>query len=57
MNKEITINIKNCSRCGENHNDLVFKALTIPFEAKDGGWTYWAKCPINGEPILMKIIE
>ncbi len=49
-----TLSIKRCARCHKNHNSLNFTMLTFSFE-DDLGYTHWAKCPTNGEPILMKV--
>ena len=45
------VTIGNCARCGGQHPHLEFSKLTRPMEGK---WCYWAACPANGEPILMK---
>lgn len=47
--KEIT----NCARCNQTHKDLWFKKFTRPFE----DYLYFALCPTNQEPILMKIVQ
>ncbi len=49
------LNIKNCARCKDNHNQLFFKKFTI--NEDNLGYSHFAFCPTNGEPILMKIIE
>jgi len=43
-------NLKNCARCGENHGMLTAK----PFKKAIDDYTYWAKCPTSGDPILIK---
>lgn len=52
----VTTTIRNCARCNKDHRDLLFTALTYPIEDTDGTlWSFWAKCPTNGEPILLKL--
>jgi hypothetical protein len=48
--------LKNCARCGENHDQpIVFQPLTqcVLNDAEDVIYTHWAPCPTNGEPILL----
>lgn len=45
--------VGNCARCGQNHSKLLFKELT---QAADE-WQWWAACPTNGEPIMLKVDE
>lgn len=52
-NTEFTTNINNCARCGENHTNLLFKKFTNDCN----GFTHFAICPTNQEPILLKIVE
>lgn len=47
--------IENCARCHGIHDSVEFKQLTNPTE--DNGYTHWASCPSNGEPILMKFVK
>jgi len=39
--------IRNCARCGKNHNSLIFS----PLDNHDR-YTHFAICPISGQPIL-----
>lgn len=56
MPEIVTVDIINCSRCGEDHSDLTFKKLTCPIIVSEGErWTHWASCPSTREPIIMKI--
>lgn len=41
--------IRNCARCGGNHEDLLFWKLRAPCLE----YQYWCPCPDNGEPILL----
>jgi hypothetical protein len=41
-----------CARCQKDHAALWFRAFTVPPD----GYTHFANCPTNGEPILMAII-
>jgi hypothetical protein len=47
----ITVDIKSCARCGQNHDKLIFKLLTQPQKE----WTHWVLCPVSAEPIMLKI--
>jgi hypothetical protein len=50
---EVTIDIIGCARChGPGHEGLVFKRLTYP--CRD--LTFWAPCPTNGEPIMLRAV-
>lgn len=58
--KTVTIpKLIRCARCGHTHEKLTFVPLTRPveFPGTVGGamFTYWAACPTNGEPIVMKV--
>jgi hypothetical protein len=54
--KPFTCSIRGCARChGDGHEDVLWVPLTFPIEDSDGTlWTYWAPCPTNGQPILMR---
>lgn len=49
--KKITVNVYDCSRCGDNHFKLEFKGLTTPIE----DYQWFAMCPKLNEVLLMKI--
>ena len=56
--RQMTMDVNGCPRCGNNHKDVVFLKLTRPIEDSDGTqWTYFALCPSKTEPILLKIID
>ena len=56
MKTETVERIINCSRCGKNHTNVVFKKFRRKVQSgKD--WTHWAPCRNTGEPILMRILE
>lgn len=55
--KKLKMNIRKCARCGEDHDNLVFFALTRPFETTTLNYRYWAPCPTNGQPILCAVYE
>jgi hypothetical protein len=49
--------VRGCARCGGDHDNVVWKALTRPIVDNDAvvgviTWTHWCPCPTNGEPIL-----
>lgn len=51
------VSIQYCARCGQDHDGLEFQLLTHPMNDSDGIRNYWAPCPTNGEPILMRILQ
>jgi hypothetical protein len=53
--KVIISSIKNCARCGGNHEDLVFNKLRRPTQTPEK-WSHWASCPKTKEPILLRVI-
>lgn len=58
MSDAKTITLKECARCGQTHEELVFKQFQYPIQDSDGTtWGWWALCPETGEPILMKLEE
>lgn len=48
--------VRNCARCGGDHNEIQWEKLERPIldEADGIEWTHWAPCPKNGQPILMR---
>jgi hypothetical protein len=53
MKAEITVDVKQCARCGKDHEKVVFKKLTQPGPRH----SHWAPCPTNQEPIMMRVVE
>lgn len=61
--RAVHVNLVGCARCnnGVGHPGLTFQPLTYPVEIGVGGGpgerdlTHWAPCPVNGEPILMRV--
>lgn len=48
--------VRNCARCGGDHNELEWEELERPIEDNDGiEWTHWCPCPKNGQPILCRM--
>ncbi len=45
--------IRNCARCGGNHDLLFTEMKGEPIEAIEGDFTHWAMCPITRQPIVM----
>ena len=45
--------LKNCARCGNDHDDLVPEKLEKPVD----DYTHWCPCPTNGQPILWAQVE
>lgn len=46
----IVAELSNCSRCNESHKNITFSLMSNPVD----DFIYWAPCPANGHPILMK---
>lgn len=56
MGSLIVKKIISCARCGDDHLNVLFESLDHPFAPPEAGglaWTYWAPCPLNGQPILL----
>lgn len=53
----ITTDLQRCARCGNDHKELTFQPLDQPMEAEGLRFTHWAPCPVNAEPIMMRIQE
>lgn len=49
----LTTDIEGCARCGGEHNQLAF----TPFRRPMDEWTHWAMCPVNGEPIVLRMVK
>ncbi len=48
--------IVGCARCGGTHSDVDFRPMAQPFAPPEAGgleWTHFARCPVNGDPILL----
>lgn len=45
----VTVDIRECARCGECHQQITFIKLQRPCDEL----THWAECPVSGEPIMM----
>lgn len=50
---EFNVNLTGCARCGGDHSVLVFRRLARGQTGVEH-YTHWARCPTNGEPILMR---
>jgi hypothetical protein len=45
-----------CARCGSDHRGLWWEELVRPVLDREGvEWSWWAACPSNGQPILMRV--
>lgn len=49
----LLLDVRNCVRCGGDHDAVEVKPLTRPSEE----WGYWAMCPAVNEPIMMAVEE
>jgi len=52
-----TSDVRNCARCGGQHLQLEFRRFTRPFGVGREAFQWWAPCPTNGEPLLMRRVE
>jgi hypothetical protein len=48
----VNVDIKNCPRCGQDHEDVEFTRFG---DNPVAGFTHFGACPDNGEPILIKV--
>lgn len=56
MSKNLTpvnTTIRKCARCGEDHEDITFRAMSNPFDSE---YPYWALCPNGYGPILLSSV-
>lgn len=51
----ITIDINNCTRCGQNHANVRMKQFVKPIASGEMSFTHWAWCPVSKGPILVQI--
>ncbi len=47
----VSVNVKNCARCGQNHDAQLFSRLSNPQD--ENGW--WAFCPERREPVMANL--
>lgn len=57
IGRPLIARVRNCARCGGNHDGVEWKPLTRPIIDNDATvgrvvWSQWTPCPTNGEPIL-----
>lgn len=50
---EITVNVKSCQRCAQDHNLMQFARLSNAVD----DWNFYGFCPATAQPVLMKIAE
>lgn len=53
MERLMRVDVAGCARCGGEHKGLEFKRLDRPADE----WQWWAACPANGQPVMMKVVE
>lgn len=51
MCKEFVNSVRDCIRCGDPHENLVFRVLKKPHQL----WTHKARCPNGGGPIFLVV--
>lgn len=47
------VTIRDCARCGDNHDNLMFQRFQYPPDDFDA----WGMCPDTNEPILMTVLS
>lgn len=53
--KTISLPVRSCARCGEDHDSVEYREFQRPVIDPDGTtWGWWGTCPTSGDPILMK---
>jgi hypothetical protein len=53
----VNVNIRNCARCGQDHNNLEFTRFKGNLvECSGSTWKYWGMCPIHNEPVLLNVV-
>lgn len=61
MSEDTIPEIRNCARCGGDHEDLKFKKFEQPVSCRASDCSYefggWAVCPELEEPILVSVEE
>jgi len=52
------IDIKSCSRCGQDHNNLLMHEFKRPVViASNEIFTHYTVCPTLVEPIIIKVVD
>lgn len=59
---EVELDIENCARCGNDHENLTFHRFSNPprcttQQDKELLYTHWAECPVQGAPVLLRPSE
>jgi len=50
--------IKNCARCGEDHEPMPYLPLRTPdVDVRGDGATHYTLCPTNQQPVLMAVVD
>lgn len=47
---KVALKIMLCSRCGGNHDRLIFQPFTRPNDS----WSHWCMCPTLSEPLMLR---
>ncbi len=47
------VNVLSCARCGRDHKSVPFESITDA----TAWFKYWATCPTNGQPILVREVD
>lgn len=48
------IDVRDCRRCGADHDHVLFQQLSNPI---DGKWKWWGMCPVLSQPVLLGVVE
>lgn len=54
MSDDIILDVENCARCEEHHDNLRFTTFTRPIVLGKITYEYYAPCPTSGDPILLR---
>jgi hypothetical protein len=55
-----TVSVRDCSRCGLDHEHLDLKKMARPHSPPEAGGlarTHWAACPASGDPVLVMVYD
>ncbi len=52
LESRVITNVLACARCGKRHLNVAFERMLFPHAE----FEYWAACPTNGQPILLKLM-
>lgn len=57
MKEVVTVTVRGCIRCGQEHKGLLFSRLTSPVFTEGEFYDYVAQCPVSRQRVFMKIVD